>query len=84
MFNIIEQSDSSQLPYISISPDQMSVSINGFLYDFHFIKSRIRAECFKCQVFAFNCVNFPCLMCERVDAKLGFFTLRDNHEEVAD
>lgn len=83
MFTMTFQRDGSSLPEeipICISQDQMLISINGFLYDYHYHER----TCGKCELYTFTCGFFPCMIYERIDMRLGFFTMRDNHEEVAD
>lgn len=82
-FTFTLQRDSSILPEqipVDVSLDQMLISINGFLYDYHYHER----TCGKCELYSFVCCFFPCMINERFDKRLGFFSMRDNHEEVAD
>lgn len=83
MFTFTTQRDGSKLPAlipVSVSSDQMLISINGFLYDYHYHER----ACGRCELCSFTCSFFPCMVDERLDKQLGFFAMRDNHEEVAD
>lgn len=78
---------STPIPVI-VSHDEMSVSVNGFLFDFTRLKGGWNIislrTCSKCHLFLFHCACFPCLAHERCDNLWGYYTLRNNHEEVAD